>query len=117
MDGDPTPALTGRRRTRPTSIGCRNPWQPEPGRAPLIAAQAAVQTNRATSIRFTTVVANGGGEGLKPFGAASAQRDLRSALGEQACGGFSDTAARARDGDDLAFDAGHGNLPIRRRNQ
>src|SRR3954447_6439312 len=49
MDGDPTPALTGRRRTRPTSIGCRNPWQPKPGRAPLIAAQAAVQTNRATS--------------------------------------------------------------------
>src|SRR4051794_13250311 len=49
MDGDPTPALTGRRRTRPTSLGCRNPWQPEPGRAPLIAAQAAVQTNRATS--------------------------------------------------------------------
>src|SRR3954471_2824652 len=50
MDGDPTPALTGRRRTRPTSIGCRNPWQPKPGRAPLTAAQAAVQTNRATSI-------------------------------------------------------------------
>src|SRR5215207_2112385 len=50
MDGDPTPALTGRRRTRPTSIGCRNPWQPKPGRAPLIAAQAAVQTNRATSV-------------------------------------------------------------------
>src|SRR4051794_39418333 len=50
MDGDPTPALTGRRRTRPTSIGCPNPWQPEPGRAPLIAAHAAVQTNRATSV-------------------------------------------------------------------
>src|SRR3954452_1836641 len=50
MDGDPTPALTGRRRTRPTSIGCPNPWQPKPGRAPLIAAHAAVQTNRATSI-------------------------------------------------------------------
>src|SRR3954470_7457435 len=49
MDGDPTPALTGRRRTRPTSIGCRNPWQPKPGRAPLTAAQAAVQTNRANS--------------------------------------------------------------------
>src|SRR3954468_24210136 len=49
MDGDPTPALTGRRRTRPTSIGCPNPWQPKPGRAPLIAAHAAVQTNRATS--------------------------------------------------------------------
>src|SRR4051795_6777609 len=49
MAGDPTPALTGRRRTRPTSIGCRNPWQPKPRRAPLIAAQAAVQTNRATS--------------------------------------------------------------------
>src|SRR3954451_10018227 len=50
MAGDPTPALTGRRRTRPTSIGCRNPWQPKPGRAPLIAAQATVQTNRATSV-------------------------------------------------------------------
>src|SRR3954464_6616440 len=49
MDGDPTPALTGRRRTRPTSIGCRNPWQPKPGRAPLTAAKPAVQTNRATS--------------------------------------------------------------------
>src|SRR3954453_2125628 len=48
--GDSTPALTGRRRTRPTSIGCPNPWQPEPGRAPLIAAHAAVQTNRATSL-------------------------------------------------------------------
>src|SRR3954469_9548669 len=47
MDGDPTPALTGRRRTRPTSIGCPNPWQPEPGRAPLIAAHVAVQPNRA----------------------------------------------------------------------
>src|SRR4051812_3835299 len=50
MDGDPTPALTGRRRTRPTSIGSRNPWQPKPGRAPLILAHAAVQTNRATSV-------------------------------------------------------------------
>src|SRR3954467_13028831 len=49
MDGDPTPALTGRRRTRPPSIGCRNPQQPEPGRAPLISAKPAVQSNRATS--------------------------------------------------------------------
>src|SRR3954468_17268026 len=49
MAGDPTPALTGRRRTRPTPIGCRNPWQPKPGRAPLIAGQAAVQTNPGTS--------------------------------------------------------------------
>src|SRR4029079_16057078 len=49
MGGDPIRALTGRRRTRPTSTGCRKPWQPEPGRAPLILAQAAVQTNRATS--------------------------------------------------------------------
>src|SRR3954451_4851802 len=56
MDGDPTPALTGRRRTRPTSIGCRKPRQPKPGRAPLIAGQAAVQTNRATS--ETRVVPN-----------------------------------------------------------
>src|SRR3954454_4994771 len=50
MDGDPTPALTGRRRTRPTSPGCRNPQQPEPGRAPLISAKPAVQSNRATSV-------------------------------------------------------------------
>src|SRR3954454_23411980 len=50
MDGDPTPALTGRRRTRPTSRGCRNPQQPEPGRAPLISAKPAVQSNRATSL-------------------------------------------------------------------
>src|SRR3954451_21053417 len=28
MDGDPTPALTGRRRTRPTSIGSRGTWEP-----------------------------------------------------------------------------------------
>src|SRR4051812_1813859 len=58
MDGDPTPALTGRRRTRPTSIGCRKPWQPKPGRAPLIAAQAAVQTNRATSHPLTSTTAS-----------------------------------------------------------
>ncbi len=40
-----------RRRTRSTSTGCRNPWQLEPGRAPLIPAKAAVQTNGATSDR------------------------------------------------------------------
>src|SRR5215217_3691839 len=49
MAEGPIRALTGRRRTRLTSTGCRNPWQPEPGRAPLIAAQAAVQTNGTTS--------------------------------------------------------------------
>src|SRR5215210_5055276 len=49
MDGDPIRAWTGRRRTRPTSAGCRNPQQPEPGGTPLSAAYAAVQTNRATS--------------------------------------------------------------------
>ena len=49
MAADPIRALTGRRRTRPTSAGCRNPWQPEPGRAPLIEAHAAVQTNEATA--------------------------------------------------------------------
>ena len=38
------------RRTRPTSTGCRNPWQPEPGRAPLMGAKAAVQTNGLTSV-------------------------------------------------------------------
>src|SRR3954462_888766 len=68
MDGDPTPALTGRRRTRPTSIGCRNPWQPKPGRAPLIAAHAAVQTNRATSN------VNGGAIAIgHPLGASGAR--------------------------------------------
>src|SRR5829696_3047594 len=50
MAEGPIRALTGRRRTRPPSTGCRNPWQPEPGRAPPIAAQAAVQTNGATSL-------------------------------------------------------------------
>src|SRR5215212_5831629 len=50
MAEGPIRALTGRRRTRLTSTGCRNPWQPEPGRAPLIAAQAAVQTNGTTSL-------------------------------------------------------------------
>src|SRR3954469_13346937 len=50
MDGDPIRALTGRRRTRPTSPGCRNPQQPKPGRTPLIAVYAAVQINRATSL-------------------------------------------------------------------
>src|SRR5215204_3869777 len=50
MAEGPIRALTGRRRTRLTSTGCRDPWQPEPGRAPLIAAQAAVQTNGATSL-------------------------------------------------------------------
>src|SRR3954462_4810196 len=63
MDGDPTPAWTGRRRTRPTSIGCPNPWQPEPGRAPLIAAHAAVQTNRATSVLKPSEVARSHVEG------------------------------------------------------
>src|SRR3954469_18889524 len=58
MAGDPTPALTGRRRTRPTSIGCCNPWQPKPGRAPLTAAQAAVQTNRATSLHLSSLFKN-----------------------------------------------------------
>src|SRR4051812_27345854 len=55
MDGDPTPALTGRRRTRPTSPGCRNPQQPEPGRTPLISAKPAVQSNRATSLQVQLV--------------------------------------------------------------
>src|SRR4051812_11663355 len=49
MDGDPIRALTGRRRTRPTSPGCRKPQQPKPGRTPLTAVYAAVQINRATS--------------------------------------------------------------------
>src|SRR5829696_4581658 len=50
MAEGPTRALTGRRRTKPTSTGCRNPWQPEPGRAPLIATRAPVQTNGTTSL-------------------------------------------------------------------
>jgi putative transposase len=44
---------TDRRRTRPTSPRCRNSRQPEPGRAPLIPAQAAVQTNEASSTTDT----------------------------------------------------------------
>ncbi len=42
-------ALTGRRRTRPISTGCRTLRRPEPGRPPLKVATDAVQTNRATS--------------------------------------------------------------------
>ena len=61
--GDPIRALTGRRRTRPTSPGCRNPQQPEPGGTPLSAPHAAVQTNRATSLlntRFQWLVMSDG---------------------------------------------------------
>src|SRR4051812_25691614 len=80
MDGDPTPALTGRRRTRPTSIGYRKPRQPKPGRAPLIAAQAAVQTNRATSpISRTVEAASPRGDGAATpgsrFGPSGVGRD------------------------------------------
>ena len=42
-------ALTGRRRTKPTSTGYRKPRQPELGRTPLKEQQKAVQTNGATS--------------------------------------------------------------------
>jgi len=44
-------ALTGRRRTRPISTGCRTSRRPEPGRPPLNEATDAVETNRATSVR------------------------------------------------------------------
>ena len=49
MAGDHIRALTEKRRTRPTSTGCRKPQQPELGKAPLRNAQAAVQTTGATS--------------------------------------------------------------------
>src|SRR5215207_8298403 len=79
MAEGPIRALTGRRRTRPTSIGCRNPWQPKPGRAPLIAAQAAVQTNRATSA--VTVELDGRGTPtLSLVGGNGAIRQVQSTM-------------------------------------
>src|SRR4051812_40016549 len=103
MDGDPTPALTGRRRTRPTSTGCRNPWQPKPGRAPLIAAQAAVQTNRATSpapgAPARRAEGGGGGPRLEQSRLPRARLDLGCASGdpvqeERSPGGLSGVGLR-----------------------
>jgi len=42
-------ALTGRRRTRPISTGCRRSRRPEPGRAPPNETPEVVQTNGAIS--------------------------------------------------------------------
>src|SRR3954451_6764004 len=56
---------------------------------------------------LAAMMANVGRERLQPLGAARAQDDGCTALGEQARGGLSDAAARARDGDDLAFDLRH----------
>ncbi len=44
-------ALTGTRRIRPTSIGCRKLRQPNLGRTPLSHAKAAVQTTGTTSVQ------------------------------------------------------------------
>src|SRR5215212_8452810 len=65
MDEDPIRALTGRRRTRPTSPGCRKPQQPKPGRTPLIAVYAAVQINRATSVTAGSATSCKGVDGSK----------------------------------------------------
>src|SRR4051794_13601105 len=49
MGAGPTRALTGGRRTKPTSTGCRRLRQPEPGRRSTYQAGEPVQTNRASS--------------------------------------------------------------------
>src|SRR4051812_27020719 len=51
MGAGPTRALTGGRRTKPTSTGCRRLRQPEPGRRSTYQAGEPVQTNRASSSR------------------------------------------------------------------
>src|SRR3954467_8376972 len=50
MGAGPTRALTGGRRTKPTSTGCRRLRQPEPGRRSTYQAGEPVQTNRASSV-------------------------------------------------------------------
>src|SRR4051812_35999478 len=50
MGAGPTRALTGGRRTKPTSTGCRRLRQPEPGRRSTYQAGEPVQTNRASSL-------------------------------------------------------------------
>src|SRR5262249_19189559 len=47
---------------------------------------------------------------LELVGASRAQEHLRALACEVARGGLAETAARARDDDDLALDAGHGSL-------
>src|SRR3954453_16060171 len=49
MGAGPIRALTGGRRTKPTSTGCRRLRQPEPGRRSTYQAGGPVQTNRASS--------------------------------------------------------------------
>src|SRR3954470_13493972 len=51
MGAGPIRALTGGRRTKPTSTGCRRLRQPEPGRRSTYQAGEPVQTNRASSHR------------------------------------------------------------------
>ena len=48
---------------------------------------------------------------VQALGPARAQDDGRAPPGEQPRGGLADAAARAGDGDDLAADAGHRDLP------
>ena len=51
MPADLIRALTGRRRTRPTSMHChQSRWQPNRGRNPLSDSPETVQTNRTTSL-------------------------------------------------------------------
>jgi hypothetical protein len=58
----------------------------------------------------SAIVADLPRELVQPVGASRAQGDDGAALREQARGGLADAAARPGDGDDLAVDAGHGNL-------
>src|SRR3954469_3167844 len=51
MGAAPIRALTGGRRTKPTSTGCRRLRQPEPGRRSTYQAGEPVQTNRASSLQ------------------------------------------------------------------
>src|SRR3954453_10608895 len=53
MGAGPIRALTGGRRTKPTSTGCRRLRQPEPGRRSTYQAGEPVQTNRASSNNYT----------------------------------------------------------------
>src|SRR5215213_1134292 len=89
MDEDPIRALTGRRRTRPTSPGCRKPQQPKPGRTPLIAVYAAVQINRATSVLEHALDPSGHKDsgqhaciGFSPLGVAGRYTQRKDRAGE-----------------------------------
>jgi hypothetical protein len=66
---------------------------------------------RGAGDRTPAVVADLLRELVQAVGAARAQGDDGAALREQARGGLTDAAARPGDRDDLAVDAGHGNLP------